>query len=115
MHVGRLAAGTVGLAALAAVLVVGLPERSAQAAPQPFEGVRAVEAWPGVAFNEPIALAHANDGTDMLYVLEQPGILKRIPKWRGVGEVPKPEVVLDLKATGKVLSQGQGGALGLAF
>jgi glucose/arabinose dehydrogenase len=115
MHVGRLAAVTAGLSALAAVLVVGLPGRSVEASPPPFEGARAVEAWPGVAFNEPIALAHANDGSDTLYVLEQPGILKRIQKYRGVGEVPKPEVVLDLKATGKVVSQGQGGALGLAF
>jgi glucose/arabinose dehydrogenase len=115
MHVGRLAAGLAGLAAVAGAVVLGRPERAAEAAPPPFEGAKAVEAWPDVAFGEPIALAHANDGTDMLYVLEQPGTLKRLPKYRGAGPVPQPEVVLDLKATGKIYAQGQGGALGLAF
>jgi glucose/arabinose dehydrogenase len=113
MHFGRLAVGASALAAVAVGLVFDLPGRGLEAAPPPLEGVKAVEAWPGVTFSEPIALAHPKDGSDMLYVLEQPGTLKRLPKWRGVGAVPEPQTVLDFKT--KVHAQGQGGALGLTF
>ena len=57
-----------------------------------------------------------HDGTDTLYVLEQPGILKRIAEVarRGRG-APARDGRWTSTATGKVHAQGQGGALGLAF
>lgn len=115
MRLGRLATVAAPLAALAATLPLWLAAPAAQAAPPTLEGVRVVEAWPTVSFAEPIQVGHGNDGTDDLYVLEQPGVLKRIAKYRGVGPVPQPTVALNLAATGKVHAKAQGGALGLAF
>lgn len=107
------------LAAAATASLLALPlaleTTPALAGPPALAGVRVVEAWPGVAFGEPIQVAHGNDGSDFLYVLEQPGVLKRVQKHRGVGPVPQPTVALDLKSTGKVHAKAQGGALGLAF
>lgn len=114
MRRARLALALLPLLALGASLPLWLTPTDAVAAPPALDGVRVVEAWPGVAFSEPIAVGHGNDGTDTLYVLEQPGVLKRIAKYRG-GPVPQPTVALDLAATGRVYAKSQGGALGLAF
>ncbi len=88
---------------------------SAIHAAPPLDGARLVEAWPGVAFDEPTQVAHPGDGTDTLYVLELKGVVKRLPKYRGTGPVPQPAIALDLSKTGRVQTQGQGGVLSLAF
>jgi glucose/arabinose dehydrogenase len=101
------------LAALALATTLFLPA-AAQAAP-PLDGVRIIEAWPGVTFDEPVQVAHPNDGTDTLYVLEIKGVLKRMMKPRDVGPAAAPAVALDLRSSGKVQTGGQGGVLGIAF
>ncbi|MFM8385920.1 MAG: PQQ-dependent sugar dehydrogenase [Planctomycetia bacterium] len=103
------------LALTALLVALMLAPAPATAGPAPLEGAQLVEAWPGLAFNEPVQVAHAGDGTDTLYVLEIRGVIKRLPKHRGGGPAPSPTVVLDLTKTGKVQTKGQGGVLGMAF
>ncbi|MDJ0523422.1 MAG: PQQ-dependent sugar dehydrogenase, partial [Planctomycetota bacterium] len=97
---------------LAVALVVALPSGSADAAPPQLAGVELIEAWPDVEFKEPIYVTHGGDGSDFLYVLEQPGTIKRIKKYRGVGSVPQPSVFLDLRS--RVYARSQGGLLCMA-
>ena len=115
MRLGRWSAAALLLGLAGTALTLGLDGRAVEAAPPALDGVRVIEAWPGVSFAEPIAVAQPADDTDTLYVLEQPGTLKRIAKYRGVSPVPQPVVALDLASTGKIHAQAQGGALGLAF
>ncbi len=110
---GRSTTAMVRLVLLGAVLaLVALPSAPAAAAPTQFPGVEMVEAWPDVEFSEPIDVAHGADGTDMLYVAEQKGLIKAIRKYRGIGAVPRPTVLLDLRA--KVYARSQGGLLAIA-
>ncbi len=83
--------------ALSLAIIVGLPGGAADAAPRQVGGVQLIEAWPDVEFKEPIHVTHAGDGSDYLYVAEQPGVVKRIKKYRGVGDVPQPKVFLDIR------------------
>jgi predicted outer membrane repeat protein len=115
MRLGRCTAVALLLGLGGAALGLGLTGREVEASPPALDGVKLIEAWPLCPFNEPIAVGQPADGTDTLYVLEQPGLLKRIAKYRGTGPVPTPSVALDLASTGKIHTQAQGGALGLAF
>jgi glucose/arabinose dehydrogenase len=103
------------IALLALALTGLLLVPSAIEAAPPLDGARVVEAWPGLAFDEPTQVAHPNDGSDTLYVLELKGVIKRLAKYRGTGPVPQPAIALDLSKTGRVQTQGQGGVLGMAF
>ena len=98
------------LLVLAAVL--GSATLPAGAAP---EGVRVVEAWPGLAFESPIGVVDARDGTATLYVLEQPGRIVAVENGSNPtpGAQPKKRLFLDL--TKRVFPRLQGGVLGLAF
>jgi glucose/arabinose dehydrogenase len=97
---------------LGAVLaLVALPNAPAAAAPSEFPGVQMVEAWPDLEFNEPIDITNGADGSDMLYVAEQKGVIKAIPKYRGTGKVPRPSVLLDLRSA--VYARAQGGLLSI--
>jgi glucose/arabinose dehydrogenase len=96
----------------AAALLVVLPAGAADAAPPQIPGVELIEAWPDVEFKEPIHVTHGGDGSDYLYVCEQPGIVKRIKKYRGVGAVPQPSVFLDMRS--KCYARSQGGLLSMA-
>ncbi len=106
----RLTLGCLWLAALA--LVIALPAGAADAAPPQMGGLQVIEAWPDVEFSEPIHVTHAKDGSDWLYVCEQPGRVKRIKKYRGVGAVPQPSLFLDI--TKKTYARSQGGLLSMA-
>lgn len=98
--------------ALACAALLGLAPCDARAGPPDMPGVQLVDAWPNVEFKEPIHVTHAKDGSDMLYVCEQPGRVQQIRKYRGVGPVPSPTLFLDLGA--HVYARSQGGLLCMA-
>ena len=62
-------------------------------------------------FSSPVALAHANDGTNRLFVVEQEGIIRIIDN-PGTG-ITLPDPFLDINT--KVSCCGERGLLGLAF
>ncbi len=87
-------------------LALAVPAPDAQSAP---EGIRVVEAWPGLTFEHPIGVTHAPDGTSTVYVTEQAGRILAVTP----GSPATKRLFLDL--TAKVCGKGQGGLLGLAF
>jgi glucose/arabinose dehydrogenase len=95
-----------------AALLTLLPAAPAQARPPALTNVQLVDAFPDVEFKEPIHVTNGHDGSDWLYVVEQPGTIQRIRKFRGVGPVPQPSLFLDLRS--KVYARSQGGLLCMA-
>lgn len=73
-------------------------------------GYRTETAYPGLTFNQPLGFATAPNETDRLFVLEKPG---RIQVITDLGGAPTKQLFLDL--TGRVVADGEGGVLGLAF
>ena len=61
-------------------------------------------------FSSPVGLHHADDGTNLLYVIEQDGVIK---VFENDPEVTFVSSFLDIE--GPVSSGGEGGLLGLAF
>lgn len=100
----------IGFAARGALAVLGalvvLPLR-AQAQTLAY---RTEAAFPGITFNQPLGFATPPNETDRLFVLEKPG---RIQVITGLGGTPAKQLFLDL--TGRVVADGEGGVLGLAF
>jgi glucose/arabinose dehydrogenase len=75
------------------------------------EGDIAVErAFPSLGFDNPVDLQHAGDGSDRLFVVEQPG---RIQVFDNDAAVTSTDTFLDI--TDRVTSGGEQGLLGLAF
>ncbi|MEO6327621.1 MAG: PQQ-dependent sugar dehydrogenase [Ginsengibacter sp.] len=68
------------------------------------------EAFTNLSFSQPVELASPKDGTDRIFILEQPGIIKIFPN---KSDVLNATVFLDI--TNKVSSGGEKGLLGLAF
>ena len=70
-------------------------------------------AFPNLTFDDPVGIYHAEDGTDRLFVLEQPG---RILVFDNDYSINNAEVFLDIRS---IVDQGGGyteeGLLGLAF
>lgn len=102
----------VSSAALAACLLV-LPLAATAAEPPQVPGVKMEEAWPDVEFNQPLGIVNAGDGSDRLFVIEKPGRVIMLPKWRGVGPVARPSTFLDIRDM--CVDKAQGGLLSLAF
>ena len=67
-------------------------------------------AFPSLVFNQPVGVFSPPDGTNRIFVIEQPGIIRVFENNRSVGS---SNVFLDL--TSKVLYGGEQGLLGLAF
>ncbi|MDA0989972.1 MAG: PQQ-dependent sugar dehydrogenase [Verrucomicrobia bacterium] len=67
-------------------------------------------AWPGVTFTRPVALASPPGETDRLFVLEQPGIISVITNL----QFPSRQVFLDIQARVDE-SDNEEGLLGFAF
>ncbi len=68
-------------------------------------------AFPKISFPKAVAIAHPGDGSDRLFILEQPG---RVQVIDNKPDAEKPVVALDISA--KVLSRGaEEGLLGIAF
>jgi glucose/arabinose dehydrogenase len=87
---------------------------AAFAGPDTVPGVRVIPAWANVTFEKPLWVGGPADGTDMMYVAEQAGRIKRLPKWRG-GPVVQPTVFLDISGKCAGVKGGQGGIAGVAF
>ena len=68
----------------------------------------AIEAFPDLSFESPIEFMHAGDGTNRLFVVEQPGVIKVFDR-----AAKKPSVFLDIAKNVKY--GGEMGLLGLAF
>jgi glucose/arabinose dehydrogenase len=68
-------------------------------------------AFPGIRFERPVVIAHPPDGTDRIFVVEQPG---RVRWFENRPDVKETTLALDISA--KVLSRGnEEGLLGIAF
>jgi glucose/arabinose dehydrogenase len=98
---------------LAGVLLALVAAPAALAAPDPIQGVRVVDALPGVKFAAPIWIGNAPGDAEGLYVAEQDGRILRATKWRGQGQAAQPSVFLDI--TEKCWKKGQAGINGVAF
>ena len=70
-------------------------------------------AFPNLSFTDPVGIYHADDGTDRLFVIEQPGTIK---VFSNDGAVENVQIFLDLTS---IVNQDPGyteeGLLGLAF
>jgi hypothetical protein len=73
----------------------------------------AVNAFPNLSFNDPVGIYHAGDGTNRLFVVEQPG---KIKVFNNNSSETDYEVFLNIAS---IVDQGGGyteeGLLGLAF
>ena len=58
-------------------------------------GYDLVEAWPGVKFKAPIAVAAPRDASDRMFVVQRGGQILLTKKNRGGTPVPPPRVFLD--------------------
>ena len=75
------------------------------------EGYRIDDAFPGLTFKRPVDLQCARDGSDVLYVVEQDGIIRAVHNRHGAASAA---VFLDLRS--RVNRNGnEMGMLGLAF
>lgn len=68
----------------------------------------ATEAFPNLSFESPVEFMHAGDGSNRLFVVEQPGLIRVFDK-----STAKPTVFLDIAKN--VEYGGEMGLLGLAF
>jgi glucose/arabinose dehydrogenase len=92
------------------ILALGCKGAEKEIDQEPIGGIEAVEAFPGLTFSSPVDIAHANDGSDRIYIAEQAGIIKVVD-----GSAASPAAVTFLDIRSKVLSGGERGLLGLAF
>jgi glucose/arabinose dehydrogenase len=102
------------LAAAAASLAALAPARPAFAEDA---SVQFQDAWPGVSFDKPTAVAWPADGTDRLFVVQRGGKVVVLRKYRGVDPVPQPRTFLDLSSLfpADLLDSSQAGLVNLAF
>ena len=68
------------------------------------------QAFPQLSFNLPVGLVHAGDGSNRLFAVEQPGVIRVFQNSQGV---TTSKVFLDI--SDRVLYGGEQGLLGLAF
>ncbi len=71
---------------------------------------KVVDAFPALAFTQPVGIYHAGDGSNRLFVLEQQGTIRIFQNAENIG---RAEVFLDI--SDHVLFSGEQGLLGLAF
>jgi len=97
--------GRTGPVVAGLAMLVGLVGASAQTS-----GYRTEEAFPGITFNQPLAIATPPGETDRVFIVEKPG---RIQVVTGLASTPVKQLFFDLSA--RVLTAGEQGLLGLAF
>ena len=80
---------------------------------QLFSQYEVIDAFPNLTFNDPVGIHYAPDGTNRLFVLEQPG---KIKVFNNNSNETSAETFLDIE---NIVDQGSGyteeGLLGLAF
>lgn len=111
----KLVAGSLVASALAFGVLAGGGAPPATAAA---EGYTLADAWPGVAFKAPIAVAAPKDGTDRVFVVERMGRIQVTKKYRGGTPAVQPRVFLDitsLQMPPDQIENSMGGLLNLAF
>lgn len=69
------------------------------------------QAFPQLTFQRPIDFQHANDGSDRLYVVEQPGVIRT---FMNSGAVASADIFLDIRDRVRT-EHNEEGLLGLAF
>jgi len=79
--------------------------------PDPLPPLEIVNAFPKLEFVRPVQLTHAGDGSDRIFVVDQPGIVHVFPN---KSDAEKAEVFLDVQKKAKT-SHFEEGLLGLAF
>lgn len=89
--------------ALTTLFVACAPDTAAQ-------DIRIVHAFGNLSFTNPVDLQHAGDGTNRMYVVEQPGVINLIDE---LGGSFTKSTFLDIRS--RVRSGGEMGLLGLAF
>jgi glucose/arabinose dehydrogenase len=67
-------------------------------------------AFPNLTFSNPVDLQHPGDGTDRIFVVEQPGVIK---VFDNITTAASAKVFLDIRD--RIVSGGELGLLGLAF
>ena len=82
-----------------------------QGSPDPLPPLRIVKAFENLTFERPVAFAHAGDGSNRLFVCDQPG---RVWVFRDSPAVEKADVFLDIRSRTKT-KHFEEGLLGLAF
>lgn len=90
------------LFALSLILILGCSSSPAQ--------LKILPAFPNITIEQPVDIQNANDGTDRLFIVSQPGKIYVI---ENDSNVTSAEVFLDISE--KVLFGGEQGLLGLAF
>ncbi len=86
------------------------PTTSPSVIPQVSVIYQAIEAFPKLSFNSPVDFAHANDGSNRLFVVEQRGVIQT---FENNTNTETKSVFLDIVS--RVSSGGEMGLLGLAF
>ncbi|PCE62595.1 PQQ-dependent sugar dehydrogenase [Sediminicola luteus] len=71
-------------------------------------------AFPALNFNFPVEIQNAGDGSDRLFVVEQPGVIKVFPNNSGVSQ-SEVSTFLDIRSIVSYSSGQEIGLLGLAF
>ena len=66
--------------------------------------------FPALSFERPVLLTHAGDGSELVYVVEQAGVIHRLDP----AEPERPEIFLDIRARVS-RDRNEEGLLGLAF
>ncbi len=98
--------GTAGWRLPVVALLMGWASMPAAA-----QGVyRTEEAFPGLAFNQPLGFARAPNETERVFVLEKTG---RIFAVNNLGGTPAKQLFFDLSS--RAVTDNEGGVLGLAF
>ena len=92
------------------MVAVFLSWRICDSSGQTQSGVMVEVAFPNLTFNQPVGLLGLNDGTNRIFVVEQPGVIR---VFENSGNVPSSSVFLDI--SNRVLFGGEQGLLGLAF
>src|SRR5687767_7472772 len=105
-----------GAAALALVVGNGAP-RGGPSPARAADRFAIQDAFPGVLFDTPIAVAAPRDGSDRVFVVERAGRIRVGRKFRGGAPVPAPTTFLDISRlmTRPPIEEGHGGLVNLAF
>ena len=69
-----------------------------------------IDPFPNLTFSSPVDLQHADDGSDILYMVEQAGLIR---SFENSETTASTTTFLDIRS--RVASGGEGGLLGLAF
>ena len=97
--------------ALAIAALIGVADASAQDKPAPLPSLKTEVAFPKLQFDRPVAMAHPNDGGNLLFVVEQ----HQAKVWSFPNDKATADKVEFLKLPDPINKGNEEGLLGLAF